>query len=511
MNLARGTVVVSSPRSWISAYDMEKAFSAARLHLTTSQVFTIMNNVKEFATSTGLDPNRIIDNEREQESLEVSLKTDSVVLKHRVCAAWLKRYLVHLKLGDSARDWVTWLDQKLSNKEYRRSMKMTQSDKSKEFRKALAGISHSLNEDDIEDLLKNFEILSPEVLEQIVQQKLDSWELDTTGRRDFHHQVNLEYRKWSKEEENVAKMAGKSSKAKLEIEKTAKSDIRKKLLNDKKLNLLSSEKESAAITIEIFRKFDAENRKDNYETSRKFGDWLENYVRKENQHLKNFREDAKSRNKTFGARLVQSSWLGSLSYIEKLATKVIQTLKPPIQHERRRNLIAMRRQVQNDTRVVKDKLKARFLLVSKGDFNRFFDDSFLKLIEDQLSIDTNGEETCVFFKSKEDAAKCAHDFEKLSSSVQSKQFEEWLEHKKELEKSEASKKDKENLKKEQDENRRSIKARKAYKKWKKLHNKDKYYSRSDKKAKQIPEVLRASHNHAWRKELVDPIFEDCTL
>ena len=136
MNLARGSVVVSSPRGWISVYDIEKAFSSARLHLSTPQINTIMQNVKEFATNTGLDPLRTVDNEKEQDALEVALSTDSVVSKQRVSAVWLKKYLIHLKLGESACNWVTWLDQKLSNKDYRRGMKMSSADRSKEFRKA---------------------------------------------------------------------------------------------------------------------------------------------------------------------------------------------------------------------------------------------------------------------------------------------------------------------------------------------------------------------------------------
>jgi hypothetical protein len=511
MNLARGSVVVSSPRRWISVYDIEKAFSAARLHLTNAQIHEIMRKVNEFATKTGLDPIRTVDNEKEQDALEVALKTNSVVLNQRVSAVWLKRYFVHLKLGENACDWVTWLDTKLTNTEYRRSMKASPSDRSREFRKALAGMPHTLGEKETHDVLQNFEILTPEVLEKIVQHRLDNWELDTSGRRDFHHVLNVQFRRWSNE--NPSEIAGKSKKAVLEIEMKAKKSISQRLLREKRQELIASEKKNAQITIDIFMKFDAENKRDDYSTAKKFGDWLEKYMVNEAKHLKEFRADVQNRNKSFGTRLKKESWLGSLNHIESLATKVIQTLPSPLQHERRKSLIAMRRQIVNDSRALKEskEKKSNHLLVSRKNFNKYFDETFLSKIEQQQNFESKGESTVVFFKQREDALKFAHQFDKKCADERKENYQQWLEKTNEQKKKEESDRNKENQLKKEAEEKKSAKAGKIYKKWVRLHKSNKYFSKSEKKSKAIPSVLRASHDQGWRAEVQEPFPVDDML
>ena len=229
----------------------------------------------------------------------------------------------------------------------------------------------------------------------------------------------------------------------------------------------------------------------------------------ENQHLSRFREDVKNRNISFGARQVKNMWLGPMNYMESLATKVIQTLKSPLQHERRKSLIALRRQLVNDRRGCKENSDGpQYLLVSRKTFIQYFNDTFLKQIEDLLERETQGQETKLFFKTKDEAMKRAQSFDRKCAEQQEQQFQDWVEQKNEAKRLEASKQDKENQQKEEEETKKSTAAKKAYKKWKKLHKKEKYFSQSDKKTKAIPEVLRASHNQAWRKELQDPFPED---
>jgi hypothetical protein len=86
--------------------------------------------------------------------------------------------------------WLDWLSEKVKND---RSMS---EGKPKEFRRALTGKPHSLSKPDLNRILEGNEIIPEKILHAEVIHRAHSWVLDTSGRRDFSHLLNIEMRKW---------------------------------------------------------------------------------------------------------------------------------------------------------------------------------------------------------------------------------------------------------------------------------------------------------------------------
>jgi hypothetical protein len=153
--------------------------------------------------------------------------------------------------GDEQRPvpWLDWLSEKVKND---RSMS---EGKPKEFRRALTGKPHSLSKQDLNRILEGNEIIPEKILHAEVTHRAHSWVLDTSGRRDFSHLLNIEMRKWEMKRKMDRKVqvekGEKISPITKEQRESAKSDIKKDLIALKTTELLSAERTHVFITKEV--------------------------------------------------------------------------------------------------------------------------------------------------------------------------------------------------------------------------------------------------------------------
>jgi hypothetical protein len=416
MTPARGKIVVSSPRKWISASEIKEAFCDARLHLSTPQIVLLINLIKEFASQTGKGgpSGRVsIADDKEMKSLNSALISSSVIMKHKIQADWLRKYLVHLRVGSGARPWAAWLDTKVKSNAFR---KKTEDDMAIEFRKALGGLQHELDESEVEIMVKKFDILPPEQLQQVIKNKVDAWILDVDGRRDFTHMRNVLFKKWLKENQEMLVSLG-STKARKEEEKKAQVTIRSDMIAKKATSLRTSEKKNACITLELFKAYEGDNRKRGFCGCPKFGDWLDRRISDDAAHIRTFSTDITKRNREFSAKHSKLSWLGPINLIEYAINKTIQSSSVRIQHELRCKAIGLKKQVLDDNRAHRDENAP--LLVTKRLFDTFFSDDFYR----QLIVEA---EKDLFFPTPELAEEASHAYDAEYAEKKEKQYREWI-------------------------------------------------------------------------------------
>lgn len=416
MTPARGRIVVSNKRKWISANEIKEAFCDARLHLSTPQIVLLLNLIKEFASQTGKNgpSGRVsIADDKEMKSLNSALISSSVVLKHKIQADWLRKYLVHLRVGSGARPWAAWLDSKVKTNAFR---KKTEDDMAIEFRKALGGLQHELDQSEVELMVKKFDILSPEMLQQVIKNKVDGWILDVDGRRDFTHMRNVLFKKWSKENHDMLVSLG-SVKARKEEEKKAQIAIRSDMITKKITALRTTEKKSASITLELFKEYLEDNKKRGFSGCPKFGDWLDRYISDAAEDIKTFSADITKRNREFSVKHSKSSWLAPLNLMEETINKTIQASSVRIQHELRCKAIGLKKQVLDENRAYREENAP--LLVTKRLFDSYFDSSFYQ----QLLGEAKNK---LFFPTREAAEEASHAFDEEYGEKREQKYNEWI-------------------------------------------------------------------------------------
>ena len=125
---ARGVIVASRPREWLSVRDIQTAFQAGRVRLTETQVIAMGQLVNTFATEYKLNHCNIpIAASHETTALVPSDETKEEAISafqpsrfaplnvtplppnalspqgHKINAEWLRMYLVHLRLSAAPR------------------------------------------------------------------------------------------------------------------------------------------------------------------------------------------------------------------------------------------------------------------------------------------------------------------------------------------------------------------------------------------------------------------------
>ena len=356
----RGAIITSKKKTWLTARDLQTAFMAARLNLSDAQVILLRTLVYAFAQQhetlhpaegkLGGDVNQSTEESRQSApgSLAAAAVTASAAAlkkgvfgpQHTLSSAWLKKYLVHLRLskkvssvsasltvtstatlgattspladtaattattaigGNSAEQnkpplaWTEWLGKKMQSEVKR------DSGKPRDFEKALNGQPHALSKEDIEVMLKTYTILPPEVLAQEVECRIESWLLDMDGRRDFQHELNVRIRRWIWENK-ISKdtKIPKTEKGYWQIwqklekneQKTIKTNILNTIIQEKRGELLSKERIKQYITKELYWKYnnDCQNKKEY-----KWKVWLAEHILKFTKDLNEFRKSEQER------------------------------------------------------------------------------------------------------------------------------------------------------------------------------------------------------------------------
>jgi hypothetical protein len=253
----RGAIVKSERKVWLSKRDLQVAFLAARLTLNEPQLLALRCLVDDFAqqypslytdkadaiialpgeaagtTAPATDPQ------------QGNIPPSALGKNDQVHSEWMKRYLVHLRLTkrlslssanlayalrqstasgtgaeallqqenqppsnieagvvagvshskDAPMLWTEWLGKKLQREMNRTSLPQ-------ELQRALQGENHHLSKNTVDALLmpkSGISILSEAEIAQELELRVESWVLDTDGRRDFQHALNVHIRKWIRE------------------------------------------------------------------------------------------------------------------------------------------------------------------------------------------------------------------------------------------------------------------------------------------------------------------------
>lgn len=353
----RGDVVVSTPRTWLSVRDLQRAFMAARMRLTEFHVRTLMQLVREFAqnvrkitigndsTNTVSDisagregggnpevENVAAGHQQTSKIHDIDFCDTPVTLNGKLCADWFRHYMVHLRLHRPSIPWLEWLGGKLKKDE------VSQDDKPKAFRRALAGKPYALSKDEINELLMEYELIPEEALMEEIERRVDVYAFDINGRMDFQHRLNIKLRQWKKANpgsHSVNTMAAQQEK------------FTEELRVERYQQLLSSERSEASITKELFWTFDLACRESKYSLHINFGEWLQEHARKGTKHIEAAKADFMERVHCASLKASRKHHFAPLNKLADCLSNVANVLPQGPQIEFRKALLAMKREAQN--------------------------------------------------------------------------------------------------------------------------------------------------------------------
>jgi hypothetical protein len=432
MNPARGKVVVSTPRQWLTHSEIHEAFCSARLHLTTAQLFTLIHLVQLFSqkysdgtyrhrisiedplpphTSTVTLPSH--PHNSSSINLHTAMITSTIYLKEKnlLHSEWLKRYLVHLRVHQKVGNWNTWMTTKIHQNAFQRK---TEKYLATEFHKALVGREHNLTEEDLRKVIQKFEIIPVEILRQEIENRVDEWVLDTNGTRDYAHQIHREYKRHLDQEAATATACVRDEEGKMSVKKLMRKNlsgigkkdpkivkmIEKKLVTAKRSEYETKEKKFGEVTLRIFQKYDKKMKEElsaivalggesSLSSRQRFGDWLQIYIDKETNHLQqkklNFLKQKKLIQEVTLSKRLFSSWL----VIEYYLKESIKLLATQLQHKYMQQYVSLKRCVEEQNRthttsttkgMVEEDEEQQCVLVTKETFLKYFNESFVEKI-----------------------------------------------------------------------------------------------------------------------------------
>jgi hypothetical protein len=366
---ARGEIIKSSPRRWLTVRDIQGAFFAARLRLTDLEVKTLMDIVVQFArgAKTITLSSAVQDNTEGQPSvtasgsmsLVASEDAEAVVQAGRLSSKWFALYMVHLRLQRPSKPWLQWLGTKLKQDE------VATEDKPKEFQKrVLAGKPSKLSKTDIESFLTNFEVLPEQFLREEIDRRVEVYALDMRGRMDIQHDLKFKLQLWERANPGPHKAA--------EIARVS-ADLKEELLRKFRLDLVKKEEDEGAITKDLFWKFDAACRKDNYTLNKNFGKWLEEWGTKQREQIETFKADTSSRRTSSSLKCSRKHSYAAFNEVEDLIKTLYELLPPELQAlqlQFRKALISLRRD-KDDAKLPSSRV------ITKELFDRNFTDLLL--------------------------------------------------------------------------------------------------------------------------------------
>ena len=349
---ARGNVVISKPRVWLTVRDLQRAFLAARVNLSDNHVRKLMQLVCEFSRNTkkisigGEATNSVSDisGEREgEEKTKARVESEyaecgdntrhAVTRNGRLNSEWFKQYLVHLRLIRPSIPWVEWLGGKLKQDE------SLQDDKPKEFRRALAGKTYSLSRAEINKLLLEYELIPEEALKDEIERRAEAYVFDIHGRMDFQHKFNIKIRQWRKG------LTTKPSSQEIDNQTTM---ISEELRKERYQDLLASERKDASISKELFWTFDLACRESSYTLKCNFGDWLKDYSKKASKHVESVKLDFHERVHSSSLRTLRKHNFAPLNRLCDCISNIADILPQAPQIQFRKAIISLKREAATE-------------------------------------------------------------------------------------------------------------------------------------------------------------------
>ena len=509
MNTGRGVPVRSVPRQWLGVIDLKRAFDGARVRFTDVQIYALIKMVKAFAREV-----------REVESGELApqagkgpgaakpLHRQPVVLNRKLNANWLRRYLVTLRLTRQTKPWQTWLVEKVA------TSREKQGEKPKMFMRALAGRPHTLSKEDINAKLEHFEIVPKAEMDAEIDLRVECWVVDTAGRRDFRFTLNQEITKYQK-----AHLTMPFKRLPASQQKSIRRDLSEKLRAAKQKELVEGERATAAITKDLYWKYDAACRRDDYRHSSTFGEWLAIFREKGDARLRKFKEDMAVRSKLVQERAKRRSAVASLKTVEGKLFGLAETLPLQQSIEVRKSVIALRKSAEMGG-------AAKGALVTMEDFDEHLHNVLNPLtktlpqdlrdialdplrkskemegmLADGASAPAPGPASEIFYESQGEAAKHAVLTGKENERRTTQHFEAWVAQKDAKAAQVRAEEEKALNDKTAEEKMKKKKARKAFRQWLKLRRQDKYISTVDGKLRDLPDSTRVRHDSRWNKDV----------
>jgi hypothetical protein len=377
---ARGQLVQSTPRPWLTAQDIKAAFFAARLKLSEFHVRMLMDAVLKFsqsirvvsvgggsayelaaadhegspaAAAAGESVGSRTNRPSEPSSSSSSSVLNAPVLRNGMLnALWFRQYMVHLRLHRPSIPFTEWLGGKLVKDG------KSQDAKPKNFRRALAGRPYDLSREEIDAWLQEYELLPEEILEAELDRRVEAFVLDMSGRMDFKHQLLVLMEQWKDQH------PGRHTEEELAAQ-TAR--LTEEICEAHRKQLAQSEEQSAAVTKELFWAFDEACKTSKYTRKINFGDWLKERVAKGARDVETFR-------KVFSERAVSTMLHSSRKHTYAPLNELEHHLKLVMDMPRLPQIakIKFRKAINSLKRVTVEMNLAKGRVISKEAFDKEF-------------------------------------------------------------------------------------------------------------------------------------------
>ena len=358
-------------KQWLRAADIIHIFSSVQQHWNKTDAAVFVSLIENYAEKVLLR-----NQTRETQSISAVNSGDSVSKVDLSSAAkecdatnihqwppvtkgaglvntyWVKEYLEFLR-RQGRNSWKKEQKEKLAVE-----TKKLNEYYAFEFRKSLAGLYTQLSEAQINELLMQYELLSPEDLANVIDLRVNSWRWDADGRGDFAHNLRRRIEKYDHEVRVQQRSKGDCPAAQnisqtvlvlwKALDKTTReikrSEFIKELVVKHKEDLLKSENTEAAITRDLFWKYFKKcPRTVTQPSTQNFGDWLRNYVDQGNRALNEFKLDFKHRLLEGAMHASRSKSVTPLIGIVESMEKVASSLPRDNAIEVRKGLVALRR------------------------------------------------------------------------------------------------------------------------------------------------------------------------
>ena len=372
---ARGAPVKSKPRNWLSVQMIQKAFYECRVRLSEDQLLILFKLVKVFASS---NKGKVFNCSSDSKA-PGRLATETIVVSadNTLNSTWLKKYLLYLRLSkDGKRSnsasalrhsiscpveanaatktfievepepfhyektepiaWQDWLDRKIEN------INKNKLKKPEEFKLSLEGKRSALSKEDVDDILVASSIIEDKLLDKEISIRVKSWILDTQGRRDFPHVLNIEIKKWQHDNPTLS-----WNKLPIANRNEIIASFTQKLMVDKATQLHLSEEKSASISKELYWKYYKENKQKNFAFTSTWSEWLKNRHNRLDNDIEKFQKNIHEREAAASASASRKRTVAPLIAIESKLDEVADTFARKgltyYSIELRKSLVALRK------------------------------------------------------------------------------------------------------------------------------------------------------------------------
>jgi hypothetical protein len=217
--------------------------------------------------------------------------------------------------------------------------------KSKEFRKALAGLSHALTKEKLDAMLEALDIIPPDMLADIIDTRVQTWRLNDNGRGDYQHQLNLEIKRF---QTKLLKESGTPwHKCNPQQQKAYIATIVTNLCETKKKELFESEMMTCRITKELFAEYTkfCSQAAASKTATKVWGQWLQTYIDKGKERIQNLRKQSMQSRKAISETLARGHQMAALTDVEKQMKEAADSLHGFAALDIRKRLVKLRKTV----------------------------------------------------------------------------------------------------------------------------------------------------------------------